>query len=81
MPGEADRTGEEKLIALFRSTNEAMKAESVLKEAHLPITLRPVPKHISSDCGVCVEFPPDVRENVVLVLKENKIQFFEITPI
>lgn len=81
MPGGSDKSNEGKLIVLFRSTGEVMKAESALKEARLPVMLRPVPKHISSDCGVCIEFDPGIYENVVRVLNKNKIYFARITSI
>jgi hypothetical protein len=49
------------LVALFKAVSHAMKAERVLKEKGVPIKLIPVPKYISSDCGVCIRFTPDRR--------------------
>ncbi|MBN1531107.1 MAG: DUF3343 domain-containing protein [Spirochaetes bacterium] len=39
---------------LFRSVNHTMRAESILKKAGIPHKLIPVPREISSDCGVCL---------------------------
>jgi len=39
---------------LVHSTSYAIRAESVLNQAGLPSKLIPVPRHLSSDCGVCV---------------------------
>jgi hypothetical protein len=52
------------MVALFKAVSHAMKAERVLKEKGVSIKLIPVPKHISSDCGVCIRFTPDRRDDV-----------------
>jgi len=41
-------------VILVHSTSYAIRAESVLNQAGLPSKLIPVPRHLSSDCGVCV---------------------------
>lgn len=46
-------------VALFQSVSAAMKAESVLKNAGVPYKIIPVPKAISSECGICVRFAAD----------------------
>lgn len=41
-------------VILFESVNAAMLAEKLLRDAGMAIKLIPVPKRISSDCGVCI---------------------------
>ncbi len=41
-------------VVLFESVNQTMWAESLLKKGDIPHKLIPVPRHISSDCGVCL---------------------------
>ncbi|MFQ6100166.1 MAG: DUF3343 domain-containing protein [Anaerolineae bacterium] len=41
-------------VVLFHSTSHALRAEKVLQKAGIPCKLIPVPRHISSDCGVCL---------------------------
>ena len=41
-------------VILFHSTSHAIRAERVLEEARLQSKLIPVPRQLSSDCGVCV---------------------------
>lgn len=41
-------------VVLFHSTSYALRAEKVLLGAGIPCKLIPVPRHLSSDCGVCV---------------------------
>ena len=50
------RAAEQHRFAVFlvRSTGHAIRAEQVLNMAGIVCKLIPVPRQISSDCGVCV---------------------------
>lgn len=39
---------------LFHTIHEVLKAEKTLKKSGADFELVPVPRHLSSDCGVCV---------------------------
>lgn len=41
-------------VFLFPSVSHALKAEKILKAAGIAHKLIPVPRHISTDCGVCL---------------------------
>jgi hypothetical protein len=41
-------------VVLVYSTSYALRAEKVLDQAGIACKLIPVPRHLSSDCGVCV---------------------------
>jgi hypothetical protein len=41
-------------VILIRSTSHAVRAEKVLQEAGIRCKLIPVPRQLSSDCGVCI---------------------------
>lgn len=45
---------EEHAVILVISTSHAIRAEKLLKRAGIPCKMIPVPRNISSDCGVCV---------------------------
>ena len=64
-------------VVLFHSVTHAMKAEKLLKAAGLTFKLIPVPKHISSDCGICLRFPREQQAAVVATLK-NQVDIREI---
>jgi hypothetical protein len=49
------------LIALFDSVSHAIKAEKILKKAGIPHKIIPVPRQVSSDCGICVRILPDQK--------------------
>jgi hypothetical protein len=55
-------------VALFDTVSHVMKAEKVLKSAGIPHKLIPVPRSISSDCGVCLRFLPEQKEAVIKAL-------------
>jgi len=48
-----------------------MKAERILLGAQIPIKIIPVPKTISSDCGVCIRFEEKLIEKIKALLENN----------
>jgi hypothetical protein len=40
---------------LFHSIHDVLKAEKTLKEGGLEFELVPIPRNLSSDCGMCVK--------------------------
>jgi len=67
-------------VALFDSVHHAMQAEKMLREEGIPHKLVPVPRHISSDCGVCVRFAASDRSRVADVLNRSG-RYREIRPL
>jgi hypothetical protein len=45
---------EQHAVILVHSTSHAIRAEKVLQEAGIRTKLIPIPRHLSSSCGVCV---------------------------
>ncbi len=41
-------------VILVQSTSHAMRVEKLLRDAGIACKMIPVPRHISSDCGVCI---------------------------
>lgn len=66
-----------KCVFLFRSVHHVMKAEKLLKGRGIKIDLIPVPRDISSDCGVAVELSEDSESEALLILKENGLSVVE----
>jgi len=61
-------------VVLFDSTQRALKAEKVLKGAGFVIKLIPVPRQISSDCGVCLRFLWGDQADVEEALAANAVE-------
>lgn len=66
-------------LVLFESVHHALRAEKILKNAGIPHKLIPVPKHISSDCGICVRFTQKHKTKLEQALRENNVQFLKIS--
>lgn len=58
---------------LVDSTSHALRVEKALAARGLACKLIPVPRHLSSDCGVCVRILKQDVETVQALLSEQKI--------
>ena len=67
-------------VILFNAVSNALKAEKILKRENLPHKLIPVPKHISSDCGVCLMIHHDVKDKILTILKD-KVDIYDLQPL
>ncbi len=66
-----------KCVFLFESVHRVMKAEKLLKGKGIKIDLIPVPREISSDCGVAIELSGNLEAEALLILKENRISIVD----
>lgn len=64
-------------VVLFKAVSYALKAEKILKQEGLPHKLIPVPKQISSDCGVCLRFEQNIQNQIEAALL-NKVETEDI---
>mgnify|MGYP001767772213 CR=1 FL=1 len=67
-------------VVLFESISHALRAEKIIKAAQISCKLIPVPRHLSSDCGVCLRFSTDATDQITKILKD-KLDYFEIKPL
>lgn len=51
-------------VVLVESFGHAIQAEKMVLAAGIPCRLVPVPRHISSDCGICLRFGSDYETRV-----------------
>ncbi len=61
-------------VILVHSLTYALKAEKLLEQAAIPNKLIPVPRHLSSECGVCVRILRDDQERVLHVLNAAHLE-------
>jgi hypothetical protein len=60
-------------VMTFKSVHSALKAEKVLKENGFAVGIIPVPRQLSSDCGIAIDlvnYHPEVIKNI---LKHKRI--------
>lgn len=46
-------------VAIFHSIHKVLKAEKLLKQAGVRFLLIPVPRQLTSDCGLALRFAPE----------------------
>jgi len=66
-----------KSVFLFSSIHYVMRAEKLLKGRGIKVDLIPVPREISSDCGVAIELSPESEKEALHLLEENEVSILE----
>ena len=61
-------------VIIVYSTSYALRTEKILKQSGIPCKLIPVPRHLSSDCGVCVRIKYENCENALQALQKNHLE-------
>lgn len=67
-------------IIVYRSIHDVIKSERLIKVKGLDYQIVPVPSHISSECGMCIEVNENSIDEMKLELDKNSI-FHNIYPI
>jgi hypothetical protein len=62
------------VVFLVPSTSHAVRGEHVLNQAGIASKLIPVPRHISSDCGVCIRVTAEDRATAQEALQVARVQ-------
>ena len=66
-------TREKYIVFLVPSTSYALRGEKVLRDKDIPCKLIPVPRQLSSDCGICIRITPPDKERAVQALGAAKL--------
>jgi len=65
-------------VLIFHSIHRVMRAEKVLKQEGLDVRLMPVPRQLSSDCGLSLAFRLADQAAVSHALEEHGCPFEEL---
>ena len=57
-------------VAIFHSIHRVLKAEKILKQAEVVFLLIPVPRQLTSDCGLALRFSPETKDALLGVLAD-----------
>ena len=60
-------------VVLVYSISHALRAEKLLLEDGIECKLIPVPRQLSSDCGVCVRIPRCEGDRVLEILAAGRL--------
>ena len=63
------------LYVTFHTTSAAMAAERVCREAGVPGKLVPVPRTLTSDCGISWRTEPELRGQLETLLARAGVEF------
>jgi hypothetical protein len=61
------------MILIFRGTHQVMAAEKQLKKGGVPMRLIPVPRSLTSDCGLAIRVHPTEHGRAREVLAAAKL--------
>lgn len=64
---------DEGVYILFDSVHYVLRAEKILRKAGLSVRVRPVPRRLSSDCGVCLLLESGDFNQALAALPDNTI--------
>jgi hypothetical protein len=70
----SDREGAERCAAVFESIHFVMRGEKILKGAGLVTDVVPIPREISSDCGMALVFGCQDRDRVEQLLDAESLK-------
>jgi hypothetical protein len=58
-------------VAIFHSIHRVLKAEKVLKHEGVDFLLIPVPRQLTSDCGLALRFSPEAKDELLATLADE----------
>jgi hypothetical protein len=65
---------ESRAVILFHTSNHALRAEKLLQGEGIDCRLVPVPRDLSSDCGVCLRLSRDVLDAACTLLAARRVE-------
>lgn len=65
-------------VVLFFSTSSAIRTEKIAKRNGMSVKLMPIPRHLSSDCGICLRIELSCKNEMEDILEQSKIDFDRI---
>ena len=68
-------------VILVWSTSHAMRVERILERAGITCRLIPVPRHLSSDCGVCARIDRADAETARLLVEQAGVEIEGLHPV
>ncbi len=66
-------SGKHYIVLLVYSSSYAVRADQILSKAGISSRLIPIPRHISSSCGVCVRIAADDKSNALKALQDSNL--------
>jgi hypothetical protein len=61
------------MLFLFKSTHDVIKAEKCCHKQGIKCKIVPIPRSISTECGMGIEAKPDQIKTIIELFNNNKI--------
>ena len=68
-------------VVLFYSISGALRAEKLLKKEGIIVKPIPVPRHLSSDCGICLRFEQSEETRAKVILEKGQVKIQGVYPL
>jgi hypothetical protein len=65
-------------VFIFQSSSYALRAEKLLAQEKIQGKLIPVPRFLSSDCGVCLRIGRADKEKAIAVMEKKNLRFEQV---
>lgn len=67
------RATSSEMVLIFRGTHQVLSAEKQLKRAGIPFRLIPVPRRLTSDCGLAIRVPVSEKKRARQILSAARV--------
>ncbi len=67
------RAATPEMILVFRGTHQVLSAEKQLRKGGVPMRLIPVPRHLTSECGLAIRIPLAERDRAREILSASRL--------
>jgi len=61
-------------IITFPTVHQALRAEKILTQYKFMVTVLPVPREISSDCGIAIKFSGEDETRIKTILDDSNVK-------
>ncbi|MBN1980024.1 MAG: DUF3343 domain-containing protein [Chitinivibrionales bacterium] len=66
------------VLLLFQSVHKVIAAEKIILSQSIPYQIVPIPKHISSECGIAIQIEKSALETVKTALAAQRVSILSI---
>lgn len=73
-----EKNAKEEIIISFPNETQVLKMESIIKKNKLTYKIKPIPREISTGCGLCIYTSKENKSMIENLIKENDIKIEKI---
>ena len=75
------KNGFDEQLILVYTTSLAIRIQKLCMKSGFEVKLIPTPRHLSSDCGMCVKFKSQDKVAIIQLLESHRINYNDIVPL